>query len=370
MEFNPDGSMGDTKGGGRASALRTHPVNPVKRSWDDTQRPAKIRAPGKGCSMSKMIRCVRFSISGLSMTIVGLLLVAACADKADSAKTLRTAASDGDLAVVSALLNDGAAVDAASESGGTPLMFAAYGDHAEIVRTLLDAGADPNVGDRFGDPAIHWASYAGADAAVATLLEGGADPSIVTHHGDALAIAMRRGFSGIVERLVVHTGTSTGDTPLHEAARDNLPELQALIAATSPIDVENRIGYTPAMEAARQGHADVVRELADAGADLNHRGNDLGMGMTALHLAADRNQTEVIRLLISRGVDVNSGNAQGTTALLWALGEGATEAANALLDAGADPALEDEFGYSALSMIEYLEEGELRDRLTALAPRE
>jgi uncharacterized protein len=305
----------------------------------------------------------------LIATISLLLLVltahpAAGAD--DPAQELRKAASDGDRDVVARALAAGVGVDEASASGGTALMFAAFGDHAEIVTMLLEAGAAADRGDRFGDPAIHWAAYGGAAAAVDALLAGGADPAIVTHHGDALAIAMRRGFPAIVDRLVRHTGTSTGATPLHVAARaGELAEVERLVAAGGAVEAQNRIGYTPLMEAAREGHTDVLTRLLAAGADPVHRGNTLGMGMTALHLAADRDRAEVARILLARGVPVDAGNAQATTPLAWALGEGSLDTARVLLDAGANPAIEDDNDFSALDMVEHLDDQELRKRLQA-----
>ncbi len=292
------------------------------------------------------------------------------ADPADPARDLREAASAGDRATVARLLAAGVDVNAASSSGGTSLMYAAYGDHAAVVRDLVKAGAELDRGDRLGDPAIHWAAYGGAAAAVDALLEAGADPTVVTHHGDALAIAMRRGFPGIVESLARHTGTATGDTPMHGAARaGDLATVEGLLAAGEAAAAENRIGYTPLMEAAREGRVAVVARLLEAGADLSHHGNRLGMGMTALHLAADRDQVDVARALLARGLAVDVGNTQGTTPLAWALGEGSLGVAALLLEAGADPTLEDEHGFSALSMVDSIENDALREAILEAAGR-
>lgn len=296
---------------------------------------------------------------------------APAAGRADPAQELRQAASEGDRATVERLLAAGVDVDAASSSGGTALMYAAYGDHAALVSSLLEAGADPDLGDRFGDPAINWAAYGGAAAAVDALLAGGADPAVATHHGDPLAIAMRRGFPEIVERLVAATGVGTGDGALHEAARaDDAAELERLLEAGGAVDAQNRIGYTPLMEAAREGHVDVVARLLAGGADPAHRGNALGMGMTVLHLAADRDRADVVRLLLDRGLAVDAGNAQGTTALAWALGEGALATAAVLLDAGADPTVEDDNDFSALDMVDYLDDEALVARIREAAGAE
>ena len=85
--------------------------------------------------------------------------------------------------------------------------------------------------------------------------------------------------------------------------------------------------------------------------------------------ASDGDRAEVARLLLSRGVPVDVGNAQRTTPLAWALEEGSTETALVLLDAGAELAREDENDFSALDMVEYLEDEELRRRILEAADR-
>ncbi|MEZ5330783.1 MAG: ankyrin repeat domain-containing protein [Thermoanaerobaculia bacterium] len=306
--------------------------------------------------------------SVLGLTCLAILAGPARGAAEDPGQALRQAASDGDLAAVEGALATGVDVNAPSSSGGTALMYAAYGDRAELVTWLLAHGAEADRGDRWGDPATHWAAYGGAAEAVRALLAGGADPTVVTHHGDALAIAMRRGFPQIVADLVRHTGTPTGDAPLHEAARaGDLVALDRLLDEGAAVDVENRIGYTPLMEAAREGHEEAVVRLLAAGADPLHRGNALGMGMTALHLAADRDRAGVARRLLDRGVPVDAGNAQGTTPLAWGLGEGSLATARVLLDAGADPRIEDGHDFSALDMVEFLDDEALKERLVAAA---
>ncbi|MDQ4106787.1 MAG: ankyrin repeat domain-containing protein [Actinomycetota bacterium] len=64
---------------------------------------------------------------------------------------LVSAASRGDLRAVERLLEQGANVNARDESGGTtPVIAAAYGDHAEVAGTVIEAGADVNLTDSGG----------------------------------------------------------------------------------------------------------------------------------------------------------------------------------------------------------------------------
>ena len=72
------------------------------------------------------------------------------------------------------------------------------------------------------------------------------------------------------------------------------------------------------MQAAENGHTEIVRELIKAGAKVDARNEGSwgigGKGETALMLAAENGHTEVVRELIKAGADVNEGmKSTGTT---------------------------------------------------------
>jgi len=56
----------------------------------------------------------------------------------------------GSITQTTALLDQGAALDARDELGRTPLMLAVMQRKTEVVRLLLDRGADPNIADSAG----------------------------------------------------------------------------------------------------------------------------------------------------------------------------------------------------------------------------
>jgi hypothetical protein len=58
--------------------------------------------------------------------------------------------------------------------------------------------------------------------------------------------------------------------------------------------------------AAEDGDAAEARRLLDAGVDINGDIGGLASVSTALHVAANKGHTEVVRLLLSRGADVNA----------------------------------------------------------------
>jgi hypothetical protein len=66
--------------------------------------------------------------------------------------------------------------------------------------------------------------------------------------------------------------------------------------------------------------------------------------------AAGEGRTDIVVLLLGRGVDPNTVYHNDLTALMWAAGYGKTATAKALLDAGANPALKDNRGKTALDI--------------------
>ena len=75
-------------------------------------------------------------------------------------------------------------------------------------------------------------------------------------------------------------------------------------------------------------------------------------GDTALHWASRTGRAEVVRELLSRGAPLNAQANDGCTPLIRASIKGNLAAATLLLDAGADLALLDNVGDSALSCAE------------------
>jgi len=89
------------------------------------------------------------------------------ADAESGSTALHFAADRGALDCVAALLEAGAAVDAADADGATPLACAALCGHADVVVALLAAGADPEAEDHDGETAAAHAQAAGGAVATA-----------------------------------------------------------------------------------------------------------------------------------------------------------------------------------------------------------
>jgi ankyrin repeat protein len=98
-------------------------------------------------------------------------------DKYRSAREpyLIKAAQEGNIKLVTQLLDAGVNINARTTSGMTALMWAAHQGHTQVVRALLQRGADVNTKDVYGNTALMDATGFGHTEVVRDLLNAGAD---------------------------------------------------------------------------------------------------------------------------------------------------------------------------------------------------
>src|SRR5262249_40374038 len=145
------------------------------------------------------------------------------------------------------------------------------------------------------------------------------------------------------------------------------PIINVLVKAGADPNTKNPEGETPLMAAARSGKLEAAKVLLEAGADINAK--ETFGGQSAIMWAAAQRQPEMVKLLASRRADVNARgvinqwkrrviteprpkdmNKGGFTPLLYAAREGCVECAKHLIEAGADPDLEDPDRVTPLNM--------------------
>ncbi len=155
------------------------------------------------------------------------------------------AASDGDIAEITKLLEKGVDVNAKDFQGETALMVAALKGHLDIAKLLVENGADiharPDFNNNQGQTALMMASKNGYIDIVKMLVEKGSDVnSIVKHTGySALIMASEKGKKDVVSLLI-------------EKGAD--------------INAKTKEGSTPLMMASLNGHIEIIKFLKEHGA--------------------------------------------------------------------------------------------------------
>ena len=187
----------------------------------------------------------------------------------------------------------------------------------------------------------------GHDKVLDILIKAGADPSITDVDGALpLDYADFRGYDSLAQYLLPKS-VPKNITPesLFELIDNNDVKAIAFVLSAG-IDPNYFDGSEyPLHHALRTGHLEAAIALINGGADLSKKSK----GSNPLHIAAYRGYTPLCKLLVKSGCDINEKNSQnGSTALLFAMRNGKTETAIALLQLKADPLIPNNTGNTPL----------------------
>jgi len=257
--------------------------------------------------------------------------------------------------------------------GSTPLLFAARAGDIQCAKLLLSAGANVNDTAADGTSVLVTAAFSDHGDFAAFLLDHGADVNAAGSGYTALHIAALTHNRELVKTLVAHhadlNARLTKGTPVRRFEEDVvLPQSLA--------------GATPFLVAAHFAEADVMQDLASAGADtrlVTANGTTPLMAAIApdrrsLALRGVRGRKgpnpalEVVQLALQLGGDVNATNGNGDTALHIAALKGSNAIVQLLVDKGARLDARNKLGQTPLGVTQSAtlsDSGRLRLRSTA-----
>ncbi|XP_043303070.1 protein phosphatase 1 regulatory subunit 12A isoform X4 [Cervus elaphus] len=260
--------------------------------------------------------------------------------KFDDGAVFLAACSSGDTDEVLKLLHRGADINYANVDGLTALHQACIDDNVDMVKFLVENGANINQPDNEGWIPLHAAASCGYLDIAEFLIGQGAHVGAVNSEGDTpLDIAEEEAMEELLQNEVNRQGVDI------EAARKE----------------EERIMLRDARQWLNSGHINDVRHAKSGG--------------TALHVAAAKGYTEVLKLLIQAGYDVNIKDYDGWTPLHAAAHWGKEEACRILVDNLCDMEMVNKVGQTAFDVADedilgYLEDLQKKQNLLHSEKRE
>ena len=308
--------------------------------------------------------------------------------------------------------------------GMTLLQLVCRGGHQEFAELLIQLGSEINLPDNEGRTAIHYAVMSGNSDLVETLLHLGSDPNKLTKKLETpLHFAAK--YSGVktVQFLVEHGASIKAinwtlvdnlleqrlrqDKIYYDSDEKHIIALKAALGLKTPESLEsdddddeeedededyggeryadavsdddyssraqkekntqeridadhiplhllprdvndaaNIDGLTVLHYAAARGDTDVVRFLVEHGADI--KAQDLVLSRSAIHFAAENGNIDCIKYLAENGVDLQDRDNYGATALHYAARNNNIEAIKFLVGKKVDYTAKDSRGWTAL----------------------
>ncbi|KAF3435204.1 hypothetical protein FNV43_RR22291 [Rhamnella rubrinervis] len=303
----------------------------------------------------------------------------------------------GNAGAVNALLNCGADVESPVTTMGKtlfrPIHIAARLGFSNILQLLIDSGCDLNSKTDTGETAMMTCAKYKKKYCLRALAMAGADFGLVNDAGQSVSSftgsnQWSHGFQQAVldviraGKLPISSNFSVFCPLMFVAQAGDIEALKALISwGGFNVDYQDDDGFSAVMITALKGHVEAFRLLVYAGADVklrnkfgetaitisqtnqNHdlfekvmleftleKGNRNSKGFYALHCAARRGDLDAVKLLASRGYDVNVPNGDGYTPLMLAAREGHGSICELLISQGANLDVKNARGETALSL--------------------
>ncbi|XP_046534625.1 protein phosphatase 1 regulatory subunit 12B isoform X9 [Equus quagga] len=278
-------------GGKRAESARARRAEQLRR-WRGSpteQEPAEPRGAGRRPGARRGSPRVRFED--------GAVFLAAC--------------SSGDTDEVRRLLARGADVDTVNVDGLTALHQACIDENLDMVKFLVENKANVNQQDNEGWTPLHAAASCGYLNIAEYFINHGADVGIVNSEGEVPSdLAEEPAMKDLLLEQVKKQGVDL-EQSRKEEEQQMLQDARQWLNSGKIEDVRQaRSGATALHVAAAKGYSEVLRLLIQAGCELNVQDHD---GWTPLHAAAHWGVKEACSILAEALCDMDVRNRLGQT---------------------------------------------------------
>ena len=244
--------------------------------------------------------------------------------------------------------------------------------HQQIVQLLVDHGAKITIADQNGVSPLEHARGRGfreiEQILLAAELSRGLQLIRAAEGGDLESVLQ------LIEQVAsVEVQDENGRTALIAAAyQNNLPIAEVLIRVGADVNKQDNTKQSAYLISTSEGFLELLRLTLQAGADVHSTDSYNGTGLIR---AADRGHVEIIQELLKTDIRIDHINNLGWTALLEAiiLGDGGsrhTEVVRLLVEAGANVNLPDSNGIMPLTHARQRSYGPIMEILSAAGAHE
>jgi len=177
-------------------------------------------------------------------------------------------------------IDQGLALDSKDDEGNGIFNYATKKGNVDFLKLLIEKGVDYKNLNKDGANAFLFAAQGG---------RGYSNPLSVYKYLKGL---------GLNPNMVTHEGY----TPLHRLAYNNSDPaiFELFLSAGADVNQKDVDGNTPFLNAASRNQLDMVKLLSE---DVNNFNTTNNKGQTALMLAVENNDPEVVRYLLEKGAD-------------------------------------------------------------------
>jgi ankyrin repeat protein len=266
------------------------------------------------------------------------------------------ACTNGNAAIIDALLKAGADANSMKANGTTALMLAASSGSVPAVQAVLGHGASVNAKESVhGQTALMFAAALNRDAVVRVLLDHGADPNLATTVRKMEHVRFDQDGNVVEDRPAGGRGGRGGQAPAQSAEAMSAEEAASFLkmANESQKSDLDALGRALGFKSSEYVLSKPKVKAGDVAARPPRKvGADFMGGMTALLYAAREGHMETVRALVEgtkTHADVNQvSGGDKFSPMVTAITNGHLNIAKYLLDHGADPNLATGSGLTAL----------------------